>query len=489
MLEQKLAAAKIKRRKRVIILIIGFAMIAILGGVIIFFISCCQNNSEETKIIFSDLSKETEKIVVAGNATQSQVIPQAVSDEQPRQSYINALNDYRNNIEPELNKINLSQWDKFRSDRVVTLQEEALSKFSISDYAGALSYIEELTQLAQKMITDSQQQFDDAFFDAQAAYDVDNYDDASFYIANALMLNNESLEAATLSSNIDKLPDILPLLEKANIAKVENNYEKELSLIKELIKLAPERKSTVKRKQVLTDIINKKNFKSNIAQSYQAIEQGNVTKAKQRFLTAKKIFPDRQEITDIKIALQELEKKQRLENYQQAAQAAIATDDWVTAKQQLELALREKAEDKFIQKSLARTKTIITLKNEFDQYIDNPYRLSNEQLTSKVKDRIAKANTYVDISPSLSKKTDILSRLVESMNKKVSINVISDNQTNIIVRGVGVVGVTQSKTIQLTPGRYKFEGKREGFKSKLIDVLIPYDKTTYRLKIVCDEPI
>jgi len=75
------------------------------------------------------------------------------------------------------------------------------------------------------------------------------------------------------------------------------------------------------------------------------------------------------------------------------------------------------------------------------------------------------------------------------MNKKVSVEIISDNQTNIIVRGVGVVGITQSKTIQLTPGRYKFEGKREGYKSKLIDVLISYDKTSYRLNVICDEPI
>jgi hypothetical protein len=489
MLEQKLAAAKTKRHKRAIILIVGFIIIIILGGVVIFFISCCQNNPEETKIIFSGLDKKTEGIVVADNPAQSQIPPQVVPDAQLRQSYINALNDYRNNVEPELNKIDLNQWDKPRSDRLVILQEEALSKFSISDYAGALSDIEELTQLAQVMVTDSQQQFDDAFSDAQAAYDTDNYDDAKFYIATALMLNNQSQEAATLLSNIDKLPDILPLLEKANTARVENNHKKELSLIKELVKLVPERKSAVERKRVLTGIINKKNFKSIIAQSYQAIEQGNAAKAKQRLMAAENIFPERQEIANIKTALQELDKKQRLEKYQQAAQMAIASDDWVTAKQQLELALQEQIDDKLIQKSLARATTIITLKNEFDQYIDNPYRLSNKQLASKVKDKKSEASAYVDISPSLNKKTDQLSRLLESMNKKIPVEVISDSQTNIIVRGVGVVGVTQSKVIQLTPGRYKFEGKREGFKSKLIDVLIPYDKKTYRLKVVCDEPI
>jgi tetratricopeptide (TPR) repeat protein len=485
MFEQKLAEAKAKRHKRFINLVIGFVTISLLCGVVIFFTSCCQINPEEAEAVFPDLAKETEKNVVAVNPAQSQTVP----DEQLRQSYINALNDYEYSIEPELNKIDLTKWDKSRSDRLATLQEEALSKFSIADYASALNYIEDLKQLALAMIADSQQQFEEAFSNAQDAYDVDSYDDARFHMANALMLNNQSEEAATLSSKIDKLPDILPLLEKANTARVENNHEKELSFIKEIIKLVPERESAVERKRILVDIIDRKNFKSNIAQSYQAIEQSNAGKAKQRLIAAKKIYPNRQEIGDVTIALQELEKKQRLEKYQQEAQTAIASDDWVTAKQQLELALRERVSDKFIQKSLAKATTIIALINEFDQHIDNPYRLSNKQVASKAKDKIAEANTFIDISPSLNKKTDTLSRLVESMNKKVSVEIVSDNQTNIIVRGVGVVGITQSKTIQLTPGRYKFEGKREGFKSKLIDVLIPYDKTSYRLNVICDEPI
>jgi hypothetical protein len=75
------------------------------------------------------------------------------------------------------------------------------------------------------------------------------------------------------------------------------------------------------------------------------------------------------------------------------------------------------------------------------------------------------------------------------MNKKITVEVISDNQTHILVRGVGVVGQTSLKTIQLTPGNYTFEGKRKGYKSKLINVLIPYDKPTFSLSIHCDEPI
>jgi len=93
------------------------------------------------------------------------------------------------------------------------------------------------------------------------------------------------------------------------------------------------------------------------------------------------------------------------------------------------------------------------------------------------------------VSPSLTQKANVLSLLVEKMSKKIPVEVISDNQTNILVRGLGVVGVTQSKTIQLTPGRYSFEGKRKGYKSKLLDVLISYDDTSHQVNIICDEPI
>jgi len=485
MLEQKLAEAKANRHKRFINLIIGFVTISLVSGGIVFYISCCRINPEEAETIFPNLAKKTEKNIVPVSPAQSPVI----SDEQLRQSCIDALNDYENNIKPELNRIDLSRWDKTRSDHLTTLQKEALSRFSIADYEGALNYIEELTQLAQTMIADSQLQFKETFSNAQDAYDADSYNEAKLQINNALILNNQSEEAAMLSDKIDKLPDILPLLEKVNTARVENNNEKELSLIKEIIKIIPERESAIERKRELVGIIDRNNFKANITQSYKAIEQSNVEKAKQKLIAAKKIYPDRREIGDLTIAIQKLEKEQRLEEYQQAAQAAMASDNWVVAKQQLELALRERVDDKQIQMSLANATKIVDLINEIDQNIDNPYRLSNKLVASNANARIAEAKLFLNISPSLNEKSDALSRLLESMNINISVEIVSDNQTQIIVRGVGVVGITQSKIIQLKPGHYKFEGKREGFKSRLIDVLIPYDKTSYRLNVICDEPI
>lgn len=484
-LEQEITQAKAKKHDQFVKIVIGFISVSLLCIVLVLFISLGPFNGDQKKSVVASDNSEIKQ----NNVTVSPTSTPAVPDEQLRQTFISALSDYENKLKPELNKIDLMKWDHTRSQQLTILEDEALSKFSAADYVAAVSSIEEVTQYAQTMVDDSRQEFAEAMTKAQNAYDADQYDDANFQIANALMLDKTSVEAETLSAKIAKLPEILTLLEKIKTARVENKKEKELKLIKELVQLAPERQAMVERKPVLIDSINNKNFKSYIAQSYQAIKQGNATKAKQKISAAKKILPYRQEIGDAVIALQELEKKQRLAIYRQQAQKAMATDDWLMAKKQLVLALQEQADDKVMQTSLLKANTIIALNSEFEQQIKNPYRLSNTQLVSKMANKIDQASQFADASPSLDKKTQKLSQLIASMNKKVSVEVVSDNKTNILVRGVGIVGITSLKTIQLTPGRYTFEGKRKGYKSKLIDVLIPYDQTTYSLSIRCDEPI
>ena len=501
MLKQKIADAKDKRHKQVIKLTIAFTGVTLICGGVLFFLSCCEINFKNEDSIFPELTSnaEVDTINIVNpvpipsdskyvSIPKENIVP-SEAGEKLRLSYISMLNEYESSIKPQLDKIDLNKWDKPRSDRLSLFANDALTKFSLADYAGAVSAINKLIQHAESIILDSQKEFAASLSSAQNSYANDNYDEAKYQIDNALMLDNSSAEARNLSSDIDKLQELLPLLDKMSIARVENNHEKELGVIKEIIKLAPDRKKAVERKKELINIISKKNFNKNISQSYAAIKQSDAVKAKKKLDAAKKIFPQRQEITDVTIALEELEKELRLKEYLQLAEAAVATDDWVVAKQQLELALQERKDDKLIQKSLSGATTIIQLKSEFDRYLTNPYRLANKNLVSKANSQLSQADAYAAISPSLHKKSNDLSHLIEKMSKKISVEVTSDNQTNILVRGVGVVGLTQSKIIQLTPGRYKFEGKRSGYKSKLLEVLIPYDKSTYQITIVCDESI
>ena len=187
--------------------------------------------------------------------------------------------------------------------------------------------------------------------------------------------------------------------------------------------------------------------------------------------------------------IDELQRQQRIAEYSRQALAAMQQDDWEQAKTMLSKALNEKKYDKTMLDLMDKTNAILDLQTDITSHINNPYRLSEQSIKDNAKALINQSSTYQASSPKLKQQAETLSVLVSKMSHKVTVNVTSDNQTHIQVRGVGVVGTVEDKNIQLYPGEYRFEGKRTGYKSKLVNILIPYDQPFYQVHIICDEPI
>ncbi len=489
MLEQQLAEAKALRRKQLLKLSLGFITVVVIIAGAFIFTSCCYTGGVDKDEILTELSDTGQ--TKPNNHSLAETIPAETnsSDEALRQQYITLISEYENQLQPQLAKIELNKWDAVRGNELQRLKQAALSAFSQANYQDALAQLQQASTLATALINDSQNAFATAFSKAESAYANDDYQTAKLQIDQALMLDRESVEAVELANKTQQLPALLPLLENIQAARIENNYRQERDYLTQLIELAPEREGLVERKQELTTIINNQRYESLVAQAYQAVKKGDAGKARKRLESAQRIYSNRSELSDISSSIAELERKQRLEKHLQSAQSAMASDQWTESKQYLTLALREDPNDKSIQQSLEKTNTILELNQLLSQHINNPYRLSSQQSSANADAVISKAERFRSDSPSLSRQADELAVLLEKMNNKVSVDVRSDNQTNVLVRGVGIVGVTEMKTIQLLPGYYTFEGKRKGYKSKLIDVLVPYDKATISLTVICDEPI
>ena len=462
-------------------------MIAAIGlvAVLVFCISMLVFISPE------QFKRNTDRALSASTDT-SNIKPvtqsQSVSDERLREDYLDALTEYTNSLKPELDKIDLLAWNKARSEQLTLLEDKALSEFTTGDYANALTTMSELSQLAQTTLSDSRQAFEHALSTARKAYHTDQYDEAKLQVTQALMLDKTSDAAVALADRIDNMPEILRLIEQIKAARVENNPAKELKIIQKLLSIAPDRGSVVKRKQTLVHRIRQSTFNAAIAQTYKALKRGNVQVARRKIAAAKKLFPQRQEINEASMALQTLVKKQHLDRYRQAIGQAIAADDWVAVKRQATLALQQRDTMK-MQKTLTQATTIVALTNTLDEALKHPYRLTNQQFVSRLNTKLGETSLLSGLSPSLSRKAEKLPRLIQQVNHKIQVEVSSDSQTTILVRGVGKIGKTRFKTIHLLPGQYTFEGKRKGFKSKLIKLLIPYDTNSIQIAIRCDEPI
>ena len=483
MLKEKIHAARKARSKQVMKLGLSVAgLLTLCVVVLVFSTSCCDFEKKEVVELEQELIQQKP---ITFNTDQ---VP-TVDDGLARQQYLDTLNDFKTRLEPELANIDFSRWRAEQMSKLTVLKDNALDEFAAASYTAALEHIEQASDMAEALIKDASDEFQQAMADATLALQEDDYDQARLNIDKALLLDQKSTDAKEIAARISRLGEIIPLLDAAAVARIENNQEKELDIIEQILSLAPEREQEQARKQALLEQISLQRHQNNIATAYRAINNKDVASAKKHLSNARKIYPSRSEVKDVSSALQQLEQQLTFERYYREANDAIAKDDWLEAKTALSLALKEKPNNLELQDLLKQTNQVLSLQSTIEKHINSPYRLADSNVNGNARSTLEQARSYRDASLRLDNGATQLQALLENMNRDIEVVVKSDNKTNVLVRGVGIVGLTESKTIQLKPGQYKFEGKRKGYKSKLIDVLVPYDKNRMQLTVICDEPI
>ncbi len=483
MLEEKIHAARKVRRQQILKLGASVAgLLALCAVVLVFSTSCCDFQKK-------DVAELEQALIQQQPVTPDTNQEPTVDDGLARQQYLDTLNDFQTRLEPQLANIDFSRWRPQQMSKLSLLKDNALDKFTAASYTAALAQIEQARDMAENLIQAASDEFQQAMTDAMLAFQEDDYDGARFNIDKALLLDQNSADAKELAVRVDRLGEIIPLLDAATVARVENNQEKELDIIEQILSLDPERQQEQIRKQALLEQLSLQRYQQHIANAYSAVNNKDITSARKHLENARKIYPARSEIKDVSSVLQQLQQQLRFERYYSHAKDAIAEDDWLEAKAALSLALKEKPNNRELQDLIRQTNKVLSLQSAIEKYINSPYRLADSNVNGSARSTLQQARPYRDASLKLDTGANQLQALLENMNRDIEVVVKSDNKTNVLVRGVGIVGLTESKSIQLKPGQYKFEGKREGYKSKLIDVLVPYDKNRMQLTIICDEPI
>lgn len=477
MINDKIAAAKQAKRLHIFQTLLLVLLLSLLGLGILYWAS--QPKSPDTT---SEVEADP-----AANAI-SEAAP-TMDDSELRQAYLEAYARFENELRPQLNKIDLPTWDKPLSDKLGNTEKQAVQQFAASNYAKAYSSITQLVTLAEETIANSQSQFAEAMQTAQSAFEDNDYLNAKQAIDKALILDTSAEAAKKLAERVAQLPEITDLLAQIITANAENNRQRERDLINQLLKLVPEREALKQRAQQLTTAINNDSFQQQIQQAYHALDNANLAAAKSALEKARQLYSDRPEVRELNQAIEQAALNLQLRQLQTAATNAESTDDWVAVQKHRQQIESLQPADKTNTEQLAVASKIVSLQQQIDAALASPYRLSNQSVAQDAQALLAEARNYQNKSASLAAKRQQLAGILTAANEPVAVKINSDNQTFISVRGVGNVGVTDTKTIQLKPGNYTFEGKRTGYKSKLIEVEVPLDQPFVSVTLICDEAI
>lgn len=479
MLDKKLEEAKrqdAEKRKKLVVLLVA---VVVACAIIIIGLSSFSVSPSD-----SPGSKEEAFIPVPEQERISQE-----SIDEARDEFKQKLKNYENEIEPLIEVAYLENWNKEAAFEIKDLKDKAISDFSGGHYSQALDLVEKLDARARAVLGKRDHLFADHLQQSQRYYHQGIYDQARMHIDSSLTISPDSEDAKRLKQKIEKLPEILPLLREVDVAKAENNLEKEFLLLSQILQLEPGRVELNKRIAELSDMLKEITFQQNISAAFNEIEKRNARSARDNYKKAQSIFPDRDEIQVLRTQLLALESNLAFVAAIASADKFIRNDDWGKAKAYFEKAAKYDPAHETVIKGLARANRILGLKNAFSQYEKNPYRLANSHYRKKADNDLALSVEAGKSSPSLVLQSERVAKLIYAMNKKKEVFVVSDNKTFVQVRGVGKIGKAVNKTIQLKPGNYTFEGIRDGYKSKLVKVLIPYDQNKINVKVICDEPI
>ena len=475
MLDDQLEVAKQRnaqnRRKLVVLLtVVGVVCAVVIIGLSLF------NASSKPQVVVSNVVPDEEAISSA-------------SLEEAREVFIEKLKIYENQTEPLIEAAFLQNWNQEAAFAIRDLKEKAISHFGSGDYSEAQTYLDKLDMQARQTLDNRDQLFSAQLQQAQKFHAQGDFDRAKLHIDEALNINPDSQTANKLKQQIEKLPDVLLLLEQSRIARIENNLQKEYALLEQLQQLEPSRQETSKRLAELGEQLKDIKFKENISAATAKINQKNPRQARIYLKRAKAVFPDRDEVRIVQQQVVKLETEMSFHSAVNSARQNIRKDNWQTAKSYYEKAAKLAPTNETIVKGLAQANHILNLKQALTEYEQNPYRLANSQYRKKAEANLALASAEGKNSFSLTQQAKRVTELMHAMNQEKEVSVVSDNQTFVQVRGVGKIGKTTQKVIRLKPGNYTFEGFRDDYKTKLVKVLVPFDQNNINVKVICDERI
>ena len=122
-------------------------------------------------------------------------------------------------------------------------------------------------------------------------------------------------------------------------------------------------------------------------------------------------------------------------------------------------------------------------------HIDSPLRLGSKNVAATARQALIAAGQFEKASGTLKTRIDQLEIYLQKAAVPAEITILSDGETDIQVRGIGFVGKVKQKMILLVPGFYTLEGRRAGYKSKLVNLTIAVDVRRMSTSVVCDERI
>jgi len=473
--DQQIAENRAKKKKVIVTGVIASVFVCLLIGVVVTLLAYFPV-SGNTPVAVEKQEESEQKTSSANQAVDRKALQTVLNETNQRVSELVAT--------PYLSKWQSAKVEGFQADI-----DQAFNDYGASNYSQAKTTIEQLNTDITEYQNAFEKAYKQAYENAAKAFAADDIDEATQLNAQALNVKGDYSDALALQKRIDTYHEVADLYEQARVGGVEGNIEKQRAAYQQILKLDPQQQDAKAALAKVEQQIKQQRFARALATAVNAIDNKDFDRAQEALAKASAIDNNRPELVTLQAQIDAELKSQGVKSLEKRIQVFAGADEWQTVQMLAEKGLADYPDSRVVQQAKQSASEILAASSALDVYIDRPGRLADNNIRQNAVNAVSKYSDLTQLSAKLGKKVDQVEQLIEKENQPIDVTIRSDNRTYIKVLGVGVVGEVREKTIQLKPGKYQLEGRREGYRSTIVDVVVEKSGTPIVINVQCNERV
>ena len=383
----------------------------------------------------------------------------------------------------------VQRWGGLRYKRAQEIYEQGDAAYLARDYATASDKYREAIDIVDPLLGEVDDIFATTFANAQAALAAPDTAEAIrlFELAVAISPSHTAANAGYLRAR--NLDTVIALTD-SGIA-FEKNLEMEAARqnFERAVEIDPEWLPAQTGLERVQETIRQMEFDLRMTEGLYALSDGHFDAARAAFRMAKKLIPGSPEPADGLLQVDQGLRLYRITALEQMATEQQEREQWEIVETTYRNILEIDDNLEFAKKGLADAGKMTALHEQLDEYIAEPDELSSPSKMQKATMLVVNITRMPEIGPRLGDKRDELSRLLKRAATPLSVQLISDNVTNVSIYKVGKLGSFATHELSLRPGTYVAVGSRPGYRDVRLEFLVGPELEPKPIVIRCEEAI
>jgi tetratricopeptide (TPR) repeat protein len=383
----------------------------------------------------------------------------------------------------------VQRWGGLRFKQAQSVYAEGDQAYLARDYGVASDKYREAIEIVDPLLDEVDAVFAQAYSDGMAALEQADTIEALRQLELAVAISPSHAGAKAGLVRARNLDTVLSLTDQGIAHENDLELDAARQSFSEAVELDPEWQPAQIGLARVLETINQMEFDARMTEGLVALNERDYPGARAAFRMAEKLKPESPEPTDGLLQVDQGIRLDRIASLERKADSEKNAEEWETAIETYESILEIDPNLLFAQQGLAESRQMSALHAQLDEYIADPDKLSAPGTMRRATQLVVDITRMPEIGPRLGDQRDQLSRLLKRAATPLTVQIVSDNITDVSIYKVGKLGSFETKNLDLRPGTYVATGSRPGYRDVRLEFRVAPEIDLEPVVVRCEETI